>query len=723
MVVVGNGLLILALVIISYHMRIETRTVKPASEALRMAEKSTKVVLCSCEDSMTLDAVRIKAGCPNKTLSTVSNLCGTELFRFKSLAAEGDLVVGCTQEAQRFTDIAEDEGLKASISFVNVRETAGWSTDGRIAGPKMAALVAAAAIEPPPPAGVTMESEGVTLIYGRTQAAIDAATLLQDRLDVTVILSDSSDVIPPSRTVFPVRRGRIRLAKGHLGAFEVTIDGFAEPHPSSRAAYAFGAPRDGAVSKPDILIDLTGNPPLFPGDDLRDGYLRADPGDPAAVQRLLFKAADLVGTFDKPRYVTFREELCAHSRSRIVGCRRCLDLCPAGAIEPAGNNVAIDPFACGGCGQCAAACPTGAASYALPAADMLMRRLREMLVAYRAAGGSSAIILFHDGGHGRDLIEATARFSDGLPANVLPLEINEIGQVGLETVAAAFAYGASGVSLLTRSKPRHDPAGPDQTIATADMLLGALGYGSGAVARIATDDPDELAAILRVPAPGRASAKPSSFLPIGGKRDVLKIALRELGRSAPTPIDTVPLPKGAVFGRAVIETSGCTLCLSCVSSCPTGALSDQKDRPALRFDESLCVQCGLCQGTCPEKVISLEPRIDFNAFEAGPIVVKEEEPFCCITCSKPFGVKSTIERVTAKLAEKHWMFTGEQSKRLDLIRMCEDCRIAVATNEAIDPYGAPPRPIVRTTDDYLKEREAAEARENAMLERIKRGDA
>jgi len=54
--------------------------------------------------------------------------------------------------------------------------------------------------------------------------------------------------------------------------------------------------------------------------------------------------------------------------------------------------------------------------------------------------------------------------------------------------------------------------------------------------------------------------------------------------------------------------------------------------------------------------------------------------------------------------------------------MCEDCRVSVAMNEAIDPYGAPPRPLVRTTDDYFKEREA-KAREAAMLDKIDKGEA
>src|SRR5262249_2188054 len=117
---------------------------------------------------------------------------------------------------------------------------------------------------------------------------------------------------------------------------------------------------NGAISRCDILLDLSGGSPLFTAPDLRDGYLRADPGDPAAVLSAVLEARDLVGTFDKPRYITFHDDLCAHSRSRITGCTRCLELCPAGAIAPAGDHVAIDPNICAGCGQCAAACPTGA---------------------------------------------------------------------------------------------------------------------------------------------------------------------------------------------------------------------------------------------------------------------------------------------------------------------------------------------------------------------------
>jgi ferredoxin len=200
------------------------------------------------------------------------------------------------------------------------------------------------------------------------------------------------------------------------------------------------------------------------------------------------------------------------------------------------------------------------------------------------------------------------------------------------------------------------------------------------------------------------TAKPATFLPTGGKRELMRLSLRELHAAAPTPIDIVALPEGAPFGTIEVRVEGCTLCLSCVSACPTGALSDDPERPMLRFAEDACVQCGLCKATCPEKVISLKPQIDFRAATALGRVVKQEEPAECIRCGKPFGVKSSVERVIAKLEGKHWMYK-DSKKRLDVIRMCEDCRVAVMAEEQFDPFGAPQRPPVRTTEDYLRERE------------------
>jgi len=669
-----------------------------------MADRPRTVLICSCEDTMPLDGDAVSLACRG-TVIEGRQFCRAELNKFRKAAADAEaIVVACTQEAPLFREVASEIEGSAPLSFVNIRETGGWSEDAAKAGPKMAALIAAGAEPAPDIPFVPMTSEGITLIYGRNEQAIEAANLLKDQLDVTVLIRPDAKLAPSCVTEFPVVKGVVRAAKGYLGAFEITVDDYAAPNPSSRAEFEFGHGRNGATSRCDIFIDLSGDPSLFPAGDLRDGYLRADPGDPATVLRAVLKARDLTGTFDKPRYITFSEELCAHSRSRIVGCRRCLDLCPTGAIAPAGDHVAIDAHICAGCGQCAAACPTGAASYALPPSDALLRKLRVLLGTYREAGGKQGVVMFHDAEHGLALIEALARHGNGLPANVLPVEVNEITQVGLEAVAAAHAYGASAVRLLTRAKARHDIAGLKKTIELAQPILTELGFAGARVEAIETDDPDGLDEALRGIGSLDATLKPATFVPTGNKREVMRLALRELHAAAPSPIDIVPLPEGAPFGTIEVRVEGCTLCLSCVSACPTGALSDDPERPVLRFAEDACVQCGLCKATCPEKVISLKSQIDFRAATALARVIKQEDPAECIRCGKPFGVKSSVERVVAKLEGKHWMYK-DSKKRLDVIRMCEDCRVVVMAEEQFDPFGAPKRPPVRTTEDYLRERE------------------
>jgi len=674
-----------------------------------MTDQKQTVFLCSCEDTMKVDAGAVRRGCRDTKVEIARQLCRAELERFREgLASGAPMIVGCTQESPLFREVNADGNTHTKLSFVNLRETAGWSSQANEAGPKIAALIAAAAEPTPEIPMVTLSSEGAIMIYGRDVQAIEAADLLKEHLDVTVMITRPVDVTPLRINKFPVVQGRIRTAKGHLGAFEIVVDDFSAPAPSSRGALVFGPARDGAMSHCDIILDMSGGGPLFSAHDLRDGYLRADPGDPATVLRAVIQARDLVGRFDKPRYVTFREELCAHARSRIVGCRRCLDLCPTGAIEPAGDHVAINAQICAGCGQCAAVCPTGAAAYALPGADALMRKLRTLLTTYREAGGSAPIVLLHDDEHGSALVDALARYGDGLPANVLPLAVNELTQIGIETITAAFAYGASAVRLLVRARPRHDITGLRRTVALAEPILSTLGFGS--VATIETDDPDGLAIALAAVEPHAASMRPASFVPVGGKREVMRHALRELHGAAPNPIDIITLPAGAPFGAIEIDAEGCTLCLACVSACPTGAIGDDPERPLLRFTEDACVQCGLCKATCPEKVIALKPQIDFRAATAMSRALKEEEPFCCIRCGTPFGVKSTIERVIGKLEGRHWMY-AKDSSRLDALRMCENCRIALVTEEEFDPHGAPARPMLRTTDDYLRERAERAQRE------------
>ncbi len=667
-----------------------------------------KVFLCNCEVSMALDAEGLAGALGVEEVPLVhTQLCRAQVDRFKQAATEGGpLLIGCTQEAALFAETSDELGQETALGFVNIRERAGWSEEGGKATAKIAALLVEAALDMPSTPSLTLNSEGDCLIYGRGQQALDAARQLSARLSVTLLLVESEDVLLPPMIDMPIFKGRVRQADGAIGKFKLVVDGFAAMAVSSRSALDFEGARDGVAAEADLILDLTGGAPLFAGHDKRDGYARPDPSDPVAVQRAMFELADLVGEFEKPRYIDFHPDLCAHARSQKTGCTRCLDICPAAAIQPAGDTVVIDPFLCGGCGGCNSVCPTGAAAYAYPPTEAVLNRLRRLLATYHQADGERAVLLVHDQTHGLPLIGAIARLGRGLPAHVIPFAVNEVTQLGLDMLLAAFAYGAAQLAILVPPSRRDEIDGLVQQQRYAETILGGLGHGGERIKLLIEADPSEIEAALHE-APEGAPVPAGDFLPMGQKRTLMRSALDTLHDLAPYAVDHIPLPEDAPFGQVKVDAEGCTLCLACVSACPTGALSDNQELPQLRFQEDACVQCGLCRTTCPERVITLEPRISFNQAAKQPLVLKEEEPFLCIRCDKPFGTKSSIEKIVAMLGEKHSMF--QDSAAIDRIRMCEDCRVVVQFDREDTPMVAGPRPPVRTTDDYLRERDEIEA--------------
>lgn len=653
-----------------------------------------RVLVCDCEGTMPLDAKALAKALGGGDFALNTHLCRAQIANFMNAVAGGEpLLVACTQEAPVFTETAGEAAPE--LAFVNIRERAGWSDEAPNATPKILALIAEAMLESPPTPSVTLTSAGSVLVYGRDDTAIEAARRLAGRMTVTCVITGDAGVTPPPVTDFGLHHGTITRIAGRLGAFEATVEALAPVRPSSRKVAAF---EDGAAEgqlRCDVVLDLASDSALVTAPEKRDGYFRPEPGRPAAVERALFEIVDLVGEFEKPRYVRFDADLCAHSRSRLTGCTRCLDVCPAGAITSAGDQVAIDPFICGGCGNCASVCPTGAATYDMPGGNFLFERLRTLMAAYRGHGGKDPVLLIHDTRHGEAMIAAIARGGRGLPARVLPFAVNEVTQVGLDFLATALAYGTT-VRILVGPSRRGETSGLEEQIAIAETLLAGLGYGAGRVALVDEKDPDAVeAALYALDVP--AVQAPADFLALGGKRSILGLALGHLHDHAPAPADIVALPQGAAFGTIAVNRAGCTLCLACVGACPTGALLDNPDSPQLRFVEHACIQCGLCRITCPEKVIGLVPRYNFGSEARGPVVLNEEAPFECVSCGKPFATRSAIERMIAKL-EGHSMFQDERS--LNRLRMCPNCRVIDMTNAEDPTFGAAPRRRTRTAADY-----------------------
>ena len=643
------------------------------------------LILCDCLGTQTLDAEALSKSTGLAASTPCTALCTTQIDRAAAALEAGDAIFCCAQEARTFEALADELGQPAPPTL-DLRDRAGWTADSGSTIPKMSALIAEALLPAAPEKTVDVISEGLCLILGPADVALDAAEKLKDYLAVTVLFEASAD-IPDSRD-FDVVVGKLRAAQGALGQFTVTIDALQQIQPGGRGGFTLTEPRDGGRSECDIILDLRRDPPLFPAHEKREGYLRADPNYAPSVADAVREASHMIGTFEKPLYVQTEPTLCAHSRAEQTGCTRCLDLCPTGAILPDGDHVTIDPMICAGCGACSSACPSGAVSYDAPPVDLTMRRIQTLAQAYLNAGGTLPRLLVHDA-HGAEMIRLAARHGRGLPADVIPLEIAALGAFGHAEAIAALAAGFTSVALVPGPGTDRDALGAQITLARA------IG-GDVRVALLDTSDPEAMTDALYDAEPLAASTV-QPVRPMGTRRQITRQAARALHPDT----ETVPLPEGAPYGAVLVNTDTCTLCLSCVSLCPSGALGDNPDKPQLLFQEDACLQCGLCSNICPEDAITYEPRLDLTDAALSQQVLNEEEPFPCIECGALFGSKSAIDRITEKLTG-HAMFSDPD--KLKMIQMCDNCRVNAQFHSEDNPFAGGERPRPRTTADYYSDR-------------------
>ena len=684
-------------------------------------DPTSRIHLCDCNRSFALDAGRLAAG-TDAAMQCHHALCGAELPALQTSLAGGKTVhVACTQETALFGELAEEAGAGERIRFFNLREHAGWSAESAAATPKLAALIAAATTlaDPEPVAAVQMSAGRSLLIIGEAGAALGWAERLAGSFEPAVLITArSKDVELPAVNAYPVWSGRPVRLGGHLGAFElewtqhnpidlelcvrcnacvkacpegaigwdlqVDVDACRSHGACVAACGEIGAidfaRQDSARSERfDLVLDLSAEP-LLRRVELPDGY--AAPGRDPFEQALAVQAlGEFVGEFEKPRYVAFEAALCAHSRAKKTGCSNCIESCSTAAIRSNGDVIAVDPYLCKGCGTCSTVCPSGALSFQYPRVPELGQRVKTLLAEYAHAGGTDACLLFHSAAAGSATIARLARRGRGLPARVIPVEVWSADAVGLDLMLGSLALGACQVAVLAAGS--HDAAPLEAQAGHGQAILSALGYG-GEHLRVIEADADDWQALERALydwAPAMTVAEPARFRLLAKKRETLDFALRHLVAHAPATTTPAGLPAaialnaGAPFGQ-VIASDACTLCMSCTGACPAGALRAASDAYRLEFVEKNCLQCGLCEASCPESAITLEPRLlpgEYGTEGARRArALREADIFHCTACGKAMGAAPLIESMIARLSG-HAMFAGEAERAR--LRMCADCRV------------------------------------------------
>lgn len=684
---------------------------------------STQYKVCNCNGTMPLTAAAgqsLADAIGEKNLPIATQLCRREIGSFlQSIEGVDEVVVACTQERPLFSELAQQKQSVAPLRFVNIRETGGWGKESKQSLPKMAALLAAAALpDPEPVPTVDYESGGHVLIVGPAKRALPWARRLQEQMAVSVLLTEGGGEMLGERS-FPTYSGSDIRVKGWLGNFDVSwnqanpidletctrcnacievcpenaigltyqidLEKCKDHRDCVKACAAIGAinfARDDAdrTSTFDLVFDLS-DAPLIALHQPPQGYF-AGGSDSWQQSSAALKLTQMVGEFSKPKFFIYKEKLCAHGRNNKIGCNLCVEVCSAAAISSKGNLINVTPQLCVGCGACTTVCPSGALAYAYPRAPDTGKRIRTMLATYRKAGGSNPAVVFHSQGKGSDLLLGLGRLAKagklhGVPARVLPVDLHHTASTGMDVWMSAVAYGASNIAILVTDEeaPQYVQA-LQQQIEVAQIILNALGYAGRHLSLLHAETEAQLDTALSSLVPAQAPAQAAVFNVAAEKRSTLDLAFAHLVKHAPQPCDEIPLPAASPFGAIKVDTDKCTLCMSCVGACPESAISDNPDLPQLRFTEHNCVQCGLCEKTCPESAISLQPRLLLTEAARQPIVVNEAQPFHCVRCGKAMGTAKMIESMIAKIG-MHAAFAGN----LDRLRMCADCRVVDMVEE------------------------------------------
>ncbi|WP_394154110.1 4Fe-4S dicluster domain-containing protein [Vibrio maritimus] len=505
------------------------------------------------------------------------------------------------------------------------------------------------------PPTVSYESHGDTLIVGPTAIITSTAEQLTSMHSVTLLSTDGE----PSEHDNLYYADSIEIT-GFLGTFSVHINN-KNTH-SNLAEVSVG--RDCF----DIVLDHSLNGCMSEEVPV-PGYYPVGRGYPTLADALE-EIPGLMGTFDKPKFFRLDNDMCAHSSRGVKGCERCVDACPAGALSSQGNDkighkIEINPYLCQGVGTCATACPTEAIHYALPTPQETQKFIERTLANYHQQGGENAIILICSSRHE----SYNAMALNALPENVIPVVVEELPSVGIDTWFAALVNGATQVLFAaSRHMPETIQTVLNSEVGMAQQLLENLGLARETIDIMYLES-------LREGLPTLVEKDLELCIGDveGSKRERLFHSLDVLSAKQGVTDTIQPLPTTAPYGTVTCDTDKCTLCMGCVAVCPTKALYNKGDRPALDFVEQDCVQCGMCEKACPESALSLTQQINWDKESRTQVIALHEEKAAeCLSCGKPFAPQSMITMLQDKL-RGHSHFDNEAALRR--IAMCEDCRV------------------------------------------------
>lgn len=353
---------------------------------------------------------------------------------------------------------------------------------------------------------------------------------------------------------------------------------------------------------------------------------------------------------DITEVVCHNDIICQYSGRLGIGCGRCVDSCPHGAVSKNGSGIVVDHMLCEECGSCVAACPTGAMQNSSFSDESLVHYLNTLDI----DKGFDLVL-----GEEEELHRLWWGMAEQKVDNRFFLEYTPLRFLSFFHFLLFLAYGFRRVIILGNEDLRNAPT-LRRHIQKANRISRALfacdcvslGDSSG----MNTDAEDF---------PSPPSARAFTLLPTQSRRAMLSAVVEYLLGVAGKVIEDEGLAED--FHKISCDSERCTQCLACLNECKTGALQAEEEM-SLSHGAGLCVGCAVCVSVCPENALALTEVGEISPQFFSRQVLAQAEPATCRRCGNIFGTRKSLDRVLSILSAR-------ETVDRDHFEYCSDCRV------------------------------------------------
>jgi ferredoxin len=353
--------------------------------------------------------------------------------------------------------------------------------------------------------------------------------------------------------------------------------------------------------------------------------------------------------FKYKNYIKYDSNICQYHERQIEVCGKCEEICPTVAIIKIDKDKHLEfsNIDCQGCGGCVSVCPSGALDFT----QMTRDSFSEIASCYE---DKVALLL------PTQMIQDNLTIS--LKENILPLAIE--GRKFLDEVHFLTLLQASGNPVIFYTD--FISKGSGDAIKLINEIFDRK-YNKKAI-YICKNKDELLQAQKDIENIRECKIKLNTENLL--KREIFTYRLSFL--VGDDDLGIINTNEHIHYGNIKINETNCTLCLACVGACNVKALTAHPEDNSLRFNPSMCTNCGYCEFICPEKdcleVVYDEMELNKKYFKKN--IMAKDKLFKCIECGVEFATVKSIERIANIMKPRF----GNDEAKIKALYCCADCK-------------------------------------------------